>query len=469
MQDRVEARFARLFLREDPRRGLVDVLVRAAHQDPDRLERHVELELVHLGLDIACRIHRDLLEFVVDRFADHCIRHDAAVVFLDHRDRAADEVAQVVRQVVVQSLQKDFVGEDAVLPEGVLAQQEVLQRVDAVAVDQDDRIHDIALGLAHLAAVDQQPAVAEDLLRDRLIDAHEHRRPDDAVESHDLLAHQVDARPVLLVEFRFIRIAQRRDIVAERIEPDVDDVLLINRHRDAPVEAGAGDAQIVQPLFDERDHLIAAGFRFEELRILFEVLEQSVCVFADLEEVRFFLCLFHRAAAVGAFAVDQLALRPERLAGRAVQAFILAFVDVALLVHLHEDFLDALDMAFLGGADEVVIGDLHGRPQILDACDDFVDILLRRDAGLFRLLLDLLAVLIGAGQKSHIVPQRTLEPGHRVRHDGAVRMPDVQVVTGVIDRCRNIIRSFIFTHCILLSAAGCRRPYSPLRLSRRST
>ncbi len=80
-----------------------------------------------------------------------------------------------------------------------------------------------------------------------------------------------------------------------------------------------------------------------------------------------------------AAAVLKLALCPEALAGRAVPALVGALVDVALVVHLHEYFLHALYVARLGGADEVIVGDLHSLPQFLYARDDTVDVFLRRD------------------------------------------------------------------------------------------
>ena len=63
-------------------------------------------------------------------------------------------------------------------------------------------------------------------------------------------------------------------------------------------------------------------------------------------------------------------------------------------------------MVVVGGADEPVIADVHQLPQILDALgafDDVVDELLRRNAGLFGFQLNLLAVLIGAGQELDVI------------------------------------------------------------------
>ena len=49
-------------------------------------------------------------------------------------------------------------------------------------------------------------------------------------------------------------------------------------------------------------------------------------------------------------------------------------------------------------------------------------------------MLDLQAVLIGAGEEEHVVAAHPLVPGHHVGGHGAVGVPDVQLVRGVVDR-----------------------------------
>ena len=98
-------------------------------------------------------------------------------------------------------------------------------------------------------------------------------------------------------------------------------------------------------------------------------------------------------------------------------------------------------MVVVGGADEAVIADVHQLPQILDALgalDDVIDELLRRNAGLLGLQLDLLAVLVGAGQELDVVALQPLVAGHSVGSDGAVGMADVQLIAGIIDRRCNV-------------------------------
>ncbi len=98
-------------------------------------------------------------------------------------------------------------------------------------------------------------------------------------------------------------------------------------------------------------------------------------------------------------------------------------------------------MVVVGGADEAVVADVHQLPQVLDALgalDDVVDELLRRNTGLLGLQLDLLAVLVGAGQELDVVALQPLVAGHSVGSDGAVGMADVQLIAGIIDRRCNV-------------------------------
>ena len=155
------------------------------------------------------------------------------------------------------------------------------------------------------------------MLRDRKVEAHQHSRPDDRVESYDLFSYQmVVDRPELLVHLRddfriCVRHSERCYIVSNCVEPYVDDVLRIERYRDAPVETRSRYAQVVEALLDEADHLVPSRLRSQELGVLFEVLEQSVSVFAHLEEVSILARVCYRSAAVRAASVYELLLCPE--------------------------------------------------------------------------------------------------------------------------------------------------------------
>ena len=293
--------------------------------------------------------------------------------------------------------------------------------------------------------------MAVDVLRQGHVHAHEHRGPDDGVEADDLLADEVDVGgEIALVIGGVVGVVvqtQRARVVEQRVDPDVYNVAGVEVHGDAPVEARTADAQILQTGLDEVvDHLVDAGARLEEVGVLEQVLH-AVGVLAQTEEVGLLLGVVNLAAAVGALAVNQLALRPEALAGGAVLALIGALVDIALFVHLAENGLNRLDVIRIRRAHEAVVRDVHQLPQIQHAAragDDTVDELLRRDAGLLGLRLDLLAVLVGAGQEHDVVALQALVAGQRVCRDGAVGVADVQLIRGIVDRRRDIILLFCF-------------------------
>ena len=165
----------------------------------------------------------------------------------------------------------------------------------------------------------------------------------------------------------------------------------------------------------------------------------AVGILAQTEEVCLLLGVVDLAAAVGTLAVHQLALRPEGLAGGAVLALIGALVDVAVVVHLLEDLLHGGAVIVVGGADEPVVGDVHQLPQIQHAplaLHDAVHEGLRRHAGLLRLRLDLLAVLVGAGEEHHVIALQALIAGDGVGGHGAVGVADVQLVRRIVNgRC----------------------------------
>ena len=148
------------------------------------------------------------------------------------------------------------------------------QRVNAVSVAENEWIDDVALGLAHLSAVtESDPAVTVNLLRERFAQCHKDCGPDEGVESYDLLSHDMHvSRPVLLVVvICIVHESHCGDIVRESVDPDVNDVLLIECYRDTPCKARPGNAEILKSRIDEVVyHLVDSGLRIEEVLLLIE-------------------------------------------------------------------------------------------------------------------------------------------------------------------------------------------------------
>ena len=106
-------------------------------------------------------------------------------------------------------------------------------------------------------------------------------------------------------------------------------------------------------------------------------------------------------------------------------------------------------MTGLRSPDEIVIGDLHGSPELLDAAYYIVHIFLGSHAFGLSLGLDLLAVLIGPRKEPYVIALEPFEPCHGVRHDGAVGMSDMQIIAGIINRCCDVERLFIHRYYFL--------------------
>ena len=126
---------------------------------------------------------------------------------------------------------------------------DVAHGIDAEVTNQIIRINYIALGLGHLALAHQQPWMTEHLLRQRQIQRHQHNRPVDRVETQNILTDQMDIRrPVVLKLFAMIAVAvvaQTGDVVGQRVDPDIHDMLRIKINRYAPGKGSAGNAKIL--------------------------------------------------------------------------------------------------------------------------------------------------------------------------------------------------------------------------------
>ena len=120
-------------------------------------------------------------------------------------------------------------------------------------------------------------------------------------------------------------------------------------------------------------------------------------------------------------------------------------------------------MAFVGGADEVIIFNVHQLPQVLGVGDDLIHISLGGDALFSSLALDLLAVLIRAGQEIGVITRHLLKTGHGVRRHRGVGVADVHVAGGIVNRRGNVI--LLLLH--LVSTFLSELKEKPLPLSKR--
>jgi hypothetical protein len=91
----------------------------------------------------------------------------------------------------------------------------------------------------------------------------------------------------------------------------------------------------------------------------------------------------------------------------------------------------------LGRADEAVVADVVALPQRAERRRHPVAVLLLRDALLAGDPLDVLAVLVGAGQEEDVVAGEAAGPSERVGGDRGVGVPHVGQVVHVVDGGRD--------------------------------
>ena len=226
-------------------------------------------------------------------------------------------------------------------------------------------------------------------------------------------------------------------------------MLRIEGDRNAPGEGGSGYTQILQSRQKEIvHHLILSGDRLNELRMRIDMLDQTVSIFAHLEEISLFLCRLYFTSAVRAFSIYQLGRGPEGLTGSTVHSFIGTFVNISLVVHIFEDFLYLFLMIFISGADEFVIRSIHQIPDLFNLICGIVNEFLRSDASFFCFQLNLLAMLIGSGLEKYIVTLKSLITGNAVCQYNFIGISDVRF-SGCIGNGCGHIKLFLF-HLLIL-------------------
>ena len=365
------------------------------------------------------------------------------MVFFNHANSSVEQVAQVVSKVRVNTGDECVAGEVAVITENDFAEQEVTDSVCAKFVNESQRVNNIAFGFGHFVAIDYQPAVTVNFLRQFYAHSFQHDGPNDGVEAHDFFTNKVQGcRPEFVEHCIVSTVFNAGQIVEQCVKPNVNNVFFVEGYRNTPVKGGAGNAQIFQALFYEINHFVTTACRLDEVGVFFNKLQPPVLVFGQLEEVAFFLHFFYGATAVRAFAIYQLAFQPVGFAGYAVQAFVVLFIDVALFKNFGQNVLNNFVVTFFAGADEVVVGNVQFIPQLFEVSDDGINVFNGGNAFFLSFALNFEAMFVTAGEEENFFAFCAVETSQGICNGGAVSMTNVQFVTGVVNGGGNIISRF---------------------------
>ena len=426
------------------------------------------IEHVHLGHVAIDQAIGNLCQRVVERIERCGLGGRATVkVLAAHVERTRDKVAPAVGQVGVVDLLHAVEADGAVGTGDDVGHEVVAIALDAQHVDNVLRSDGVAaalghlLGLASLGIAHGQEAVGKDVLGQGLANGHEHGGPNDAVKADDVLTHDVELRGPAIGQLgtRLVgvdTVADGRHIVEQRIEPHVGHVTLVKRDLDAPVKARTAHGKVIKAALDKAAYLIHTERRLDKVGVLVIELEQLVLEGGKLKEVGLLLHALKRTVAVGAqvladaavllVALLDLRIGEVGLVRHAIPTVVAALIQVAGLLHALPQVLHGMMLARLGGADEVVVGDLELAPKLLEVRSLAVGPLLRRHVVLGCGLGDLLAVLVHAGQELDVIAGGATITGLNVGDDGGISRAQVRIGVDVVDGRRDKERRLALIH-----------------------
>ena len=271
---------------------------------------------------------------------------------------------------------------------------------------------------------------------------HQQRRPDDRVELEDVLADQVDRRrpePVGQV-LALARVGERRVVVEERVDPDVDHLRLVPRHGHPPLQARAAEREVAQAALDERERLVVAVRGRDQVGALgVQPLERLLEGRQPEEPVVLLLALELDQVDRAAVAVLELGVGLEVGAAGAVPALVGALVDVAVVV----DPLDHLgDLRLCSGS---VVRMKKSLVALSRAASSLNRTAFRSPSSrgvmpeLLGRLGDRLAVLVGAGEEEHVLAALAHVAREHVGGDRRVGVPEVGLAVHVVDRRGDVV------------------------------
>mmetsp|Transcript_37478 Transcript_37478/g.98466 ORF Transcript_37478/g.98466 Transcript_37478/m.98466 type:complete len:306 (-) Transcript_37478:108-1025(-) len=276
---------------------------------------------------------------------------------------------------------------------------------------------------------------------------HQEGWPIDGVEAQDVLADHVKARRPVLGELRplHVRVAEGRDVIRQRVEPHVHHVTVgighvgrrrVAWHRDAPTKRRARDREVAQAVAHERQHLVTARRRLDEVGVRCDVGFDLLAVRRQLEEVR---RLRHPldGSTGRRLAVDELRLRVEGLIAHRVPALVRVEVDVARREQLQPQRLRRRLVRRVRRPDELIRREAVRRDEFPERVRHSVREGLRRLAGGVGRLLDLLAMLVRPREEVHLVAVQPLEARHHVARERSVRVADVRHAVHIVDGRRH--------------------------------
>jgi hypothetical protein len=262
-------------------------------------------------------------------------------------------------------------------------------------------------------------------------------------------------------------------IVGQRVEPDVGACVSPSRAgggKGTPqAEARAAGGDVLEPLGEQAEDLVAARGRLQELRMRREVRLEGLGVAREAEEPVALGDFLERARGMQrATAVGDVRRLLEALAADAVHPGVGALVEVvgAVREYALEQVLHGRVMLGGRGTHKLVVRDAEALPHRGELSGDVVHEGLRCEAGLLGRLRDLLAVLVHPDEEPDVVAHLAVEAADGVGADLLQGVPEVRLAVGVINGAGEV-EACHGQASVLGGADGPPRPRRPPRRPRR--
>ena len=123
----------------------------------------------------------------------------------------------------------------------------------------------------------------------------------------------------------------------------------------------------------------------------------------------------------------------ELFTGDAIPTLLASLDDVAVGLNPGKKLLNDLLMPRIGRADQAVIADLPAIPEFAVLGTDTITVGLGAEASGLGCALNLLAVLVTAGDEQDLLTLQPLKPGQGIAGQGRVRTPQMGLVVDVIE------------------------------------
>ena len=174
----------------------------------------------------------------------------------------------------------------------------------------------------------------------------------------------MNGRPLFRKSFVIASPPGGRDVVQQGFKPDVGNVLGIERNLDAPVDIGARNRKVIETAVDEGNNFVANTGGLDEIGLSRIEIQQLLLERAHFEEIVFFFQHLNRSRVDGAelgalkFAgsVFQIGEWFVFFTTHTIKTFVFPLINKSFVVEECQKLLDRTFVAFLRGANEIIVG-----------------------------------------------------------------------------------------------------------------